>query len=606
MKKTIAFLLLLSFVLFSACEKVLEKKPLDIITDATLWSDPVLMDDYLNQCYEELCFYFEMPQTLKGGAGDGINYLMDNTAQFAVTMADECQNGWISAPKSHWINISGGVFDWWGYTTVRRLNIFIEKLGTLTTLADSYKKPRLAEARFLRAFAYFDMVKRYGGVPLITKAQELQDKEEELYRKRDNEDAIYQFVISECDAIASDLTDAKQSSDLGRPSKYAALSLKSRAAMYAASIAQWGTVALNGVVGIPATKAPTYWQSSYDASKAIISSGKFSLYNKNADKAANYRSIFLDENNSEVIFSEIFNGLSGRGHIWDMMQVPRSYHVWGGGQQCTVYLEMVEEYDNIDGTPGVIDRTKINSNYLWTIDELFGKKDPRFKGSVYTHGTPWLDKNGPLKLDYHDAIQLPDGSLQIVGSYKGVLCRSRSYGAPTPFGVLKYLDESMAVVHERNYSKTDYIVFRLAETYLNLAEAAIELNKPAEALDAVNLIRARAGMPALTAITRDLVRKERKIELAYEGNRYFDVRRWRTAKADLTKSFHGLRFITDGASMPADAASYNVTTQKFKLIVLDNVSGIPSPYFDDKHYYLPISLSRTANNKNLVENPGYQ
>jgi starch-binding outer membrane protein, SusD/RagB family len=111
-------------------------------------------------------------------------------------------------------------------------------------------------------------------------------------------------------------------------------------------------------------------------------------------------------------------------------------------------------------------------------------------------------------------------------------------------------------------------------------------------------------MPEYTAITREDVRKERKIELAFEGNRYWDVRRWRTAKNDLTKSFHGLRIILDGASIVE--GQYDVLTQKFKLAIINDVSGIPSPYFDEKHYYLPISLSRTSNNPNLVENPGYQ
>lgn len=147
-------------------------------------------------------------------------------------------------------------------------------------------------------------------------------------------------------------------------------------------------------------------------------------------------------------------------------------------------------------------------------------------------------------------------------------------------------------------------IFRLGEIYLNYAEAAIELNKQGDALWAVNEIRKRAGMPELPAVTREDVRKERKIELAYEGTRYFDVRRWRTAKEELTKSYHGLRYILDGPSMVE--GQYDVLSQKFKLIIVDDVSGIPNPYFDEKHYYLPISLSRTSNNNKLVENPGYQ
>lgn len=599
MKKIRLLIVIMIAFMINACEDVLEKQPLDIITDATLWSDEILIDDYLNQCYAEMKFYFEMPY------GQDINYLMENRSHDAITLSDEAQCGWddeIKAPKSDWITINGGVFEWWGYPTVRRLNIFLNKMENLEIQVDeSYKKQRIAEARFLRAFAYFNMVKRYGGVPLITRAQELNDPEEELYRKRDKEETIYQFILSELDEIASDLPENFGD---GRATKYAALALKSRAAMYAASIAQWGSVELNGIIGIPEEKATTYWQISYDASKEIISSGKFFLYNQSENKVENYRNLFLDENNSEVIFAERFDGLSGRGHIWDMLEVPYSYHVWGKGQNACIYLEMVESYDNIDGTPGIIDREKIEDGHLWTVEELFGKKDPRFKASIYTHGTPWIDASGSIILDYHDAIETSDGNLLTTGAYKGVLARSRSYGRMTPFGVLKYLDPDMAIKHERNYSKTDFIVFRLGEIILNYAEAAIELNKNDDALWAVNEIRKRAGMPTYDMVTRELVRKERKVELAFEGTRYFDVRRWRTAVNELTKSYHGLRFIIDGSSL--DEGQYDVLTQKFKLAIINDVSGIPSPYFDEKHYYLPITLARTSNNPNLVENPGYK
>jgi starch-binding outer membrane protein, SusD/RagB family len=595
--KNIKILVIIIAFIINACEDVLEKQPLDIITDVTLWSEPVLIDDYLNQCYSEMRFYFEMPY------GQNINYLMDNRALDMLNISDEANQGWVSTPKTHWIGIGGGHIEWWGYPIVRKLNIFIDKMENLEIEVDeNYKKQRIAEARFLRAFAYFNMVKRYGGIPLIIRVQELNDPDEELYRERDKEEEIYQFIFSEIDEIASDLPEDYGD---GRATKYAALALKCRASMYAASIAQWGNIQLDGIIGIPADKAASYWQISYDVAEAIISSGKFALYNGSDDKAQNFRNLFLDENNSEVIFSERFDGISGKGHIYDMMEVPKFYHVWGGGQHTSLYLEMVESFDNIDGTPGIIDRDKIENGHFWTVEELWGNKDPRFKASVYTHGTPWVHKNGPFILDYHNGIEVAEGEIVTTGAYKGILCKSPplTKNARTPFGVLKYLDEARAVVHERHYSSTDYIVFRLGEILLNYAEAAIELNKNGDALWAVNEIRKRAGMPEYATLTRDDVRKERKIELAFEGNRYWDVRRWRTAKDDLTKSFHGLRIILDGASIVE--GQYDVLTQKFKLAIIENVSGIPSPYFDEKHYYLPISLSRTSNNPNLIENPGY-
>lgn len=593
--KKITLIIFVNLLLFSSCNDVLDKQPLDIISDASLWSEKILIDDYLNECYAEMKFYFEMQY-------DKDYSWFEST--YATTIADEATGFWGgTTPKSHWININGGVYEWWGYPTIRKLNTFLEKMES-SSLDDSYKKQRIAEARFLRAFAYFDMVKRYGGVPLITRAQQLNDTNEELYRKRDKEADIYDFILSELDAVVNDLPTANVSSDLGRPTKYAVLALKSRAAMYGASIATWGTVQLDGIVGLPKEKAPSYWQASYDASKSIIESGIFTLYNKYpTDKVKNFRNLFLDENNnSEVIFSERFNGLSGKGHSWDMFEDPLKYNPWGGGQRSLIYLEMVESFDNTDGTSGVIDRSKITSGYSWTMDELFGKKDPRFKASIYTQGSSWTYTNGPVTLDYHYSIE-HDGVVQTSGSYKGVLAKSSSY-TTMPFGILKYLDESKAVTVERFYSETDYIIFRLGEIYLNYAESAIELGKPNDALLAVNNIRERAGMPLYTSITRDLVRKERKVELAFEGNRYFDVRRWRTAVTDLTNAFHGLQFILKGDSY--QQGSYNVSTAKYKLNILNNVDGTPSPFFVEKFYYLPISLTRTGNNANLVENPGYQ
>nr|WP_281169861.1 RagB/SusD family nutrient uptake outer membrane protein [Olivibacter sitiensis] len=300
------------------------------------------------------------------------------------------------------------------------------------------------------------------------------------------------------------------------------------------------------------------------------------------------------------MFAEKYTGITGKGHSWDMWENPFSYNVWAGGQQSTVYLEMVEAFENMDGSSPKIDREKISADHLWTLDELWGKKDPRFRASIYTHGTPWLEGI----LDYHDAILLPNGTLQTVGAYKGVNSRSRSYGRPTPFGILKYLDESKGIIQERYYSDTDYIIFRLGEIYLNLAEASFELGFMDEALTAINAIRSRAGIPILDNIDREKIRHERKVELAFEGNRYFDLRRWRTAVDDLTRSFSGLRFIIDGASLTE--GEYDPSNQKFRLYIVENVAGMHSPFFVERNYYLPIGQSRTSSNPNLVENPGYQ
>jgi len=591
MKKIIYILLMMILALSSCTKDLLDKQPLDIISDVVVWSDPTLIDAYLTQCYDEMGFINDMAYREKDVAYSKGPSWFEMVTQ--TTIADECRDGWerAYAGKSFQLRKDRSSFgEWWGYPLIRRLNQFIENLPT-SPVETSLKTKRIAEARFLRAYAYFNMVKRYGGVPLITTVQPMDASEEELYAKRDKEEDIYDFIISEVDAIVNDLKDGHN--DEGRPTKYAVLALKSRVAMYAGSIAQWGQVQLDGVVGIPANKAQEYWQTSYDASKSIINSAVFSLYNNTPDdKVANFRNIFMDENNSEVIFSEIYNGQGGKSHSWDMLNGPYGYNAWVCGGQSIPYLDMVEEFENKDGSAGIIDRQKITDGYLWTMEELFGNKDPRFHASILTQGSSWLGNT----IQVYKGIIKEDGTIT-TSDYKeltgwGLSTQTWAAGAG-PFMMLKYMDEAIAPVPGISTSRTDWIVFRYAEILLNLAEAAFELGKTDDALDAINQIRNRAGIAPLTTIDRNKIHHERKIELAFEGHRYWDVRRWRTAVVDLSKAFSNLRFIID------------YTTRKFQLQILPNWDGLPVPLFYPRHYYMPITLARTNNNPNLVENPGY-
>ena len=163
---------------------------------------------------------------------------------------------------------------------------------------------------------------------------------------------------------------------------------------------------------------------------------------------------------------------------------------------------------------------------------------------------------------------------------------------------MKYLDESKDNGNSSSAgifgSKQDYIVFRYGEILLNYAEAAFALGKTSEALDAINKIRKRAGIAELTTIDVDKIRHERRVELAFEGHRYWDLRRWRIAEDYLSRNMHGLRFILD------------YTTKKFRIQKIDKIDGATNtPLFRPENYYLPITHKRTNQNHNLVENPGY-
>jgi hypothetical protein len=605
MKKIFAGVIVSGLLLISACDW-LDKAPLDLISDNDVWNDEALIEAYLSNSYCEMSYFAnESP----GNNWDGDVFF----PCFAVThVSDESMSQWRDwGDALKWYNykfgnlkIQGGLLEWWGYAPIRRLNDFIEKLPE-TPLNGDLKRVRTAEARFLRAFSCFAMVKRYGGVPLITQVQSAGDPEEELFRARDREADIYDWILKELDESANDLPETVDNAGLGRATKYAALALKCRAALYAGSIAQFGRVQLDGTVGIPAERADGYYRTAYDAGASIVNGGKHALYVADNDKATNFRNIFLVKNNPEVIFAKRHNDVNGDhgqggGNGWcvDFFQCPRPQG-WNRGNLDGAYLELVEAFEYTDGRPGKLDREAIQQG-VWTTGELWKDKDPRFFATFYTQNTPW--KGG--KVEYYKGILLPDGSIQTNDSYDGILACGDQDVDGTCFGVLKYLDESHDNMAGTNSawatSSQDWQIFRMAEVYLNMAEAAFESGRTSEALEAINRVRERAGISRLTSVDRDKIRRERKVELAFEGHRYWDVRRWRTATDDLSREFSGLRYVLD-------YNSYKAGELKYKLIVIEQIDGaVNKPLFREENYYLPITLNRTANNPGLLENPGYR
>ncbi len=595
--KTLKYLYTLLLILLISCsDSVLDKKPLDIISDAVVWEDQALIDAYLTNVYINMdILENETPNS------DWESSIEWNGPFIINEMSDEGMSNWIrgqSQTKWWGLRIGGGLLEWWerSYAAIRDLNVFIKRVAE-SSLDNDFKTVRVAEARFLRAYNYFSMVKRYGGVPLITEAQAIDAPYEELYRTRDSEKVIYDFVISEMDAIESDLPE-KSSTEMGRPSKYAALALKSRAALYAASIANYGSIQLNGLLGIPKSEAAKYYQTSFDASSKIIHANQYHLYNADDNKVLNFKNVFIkkqSEGNPESIWVKAHDytmrGRGGNGWVWDFFQCPKP-QAWGAGNQNAPYLEMAEEFEYADGTSGKLNRQTIGAR-LWSMEELWANKDPRFFATIYTNGTSW--KGG--QVDSHNGLLLPDGTVQNDGAYKDIPARGNqttdnNFG--TSFGVMKYLEETKDNMGERATSGTDFILFRYGEVLLNHAEAAIELGKTAEALSAVNQIRKRAGIAELATVDINNIIHERKVELAFEGHRYWDLRRWRMAVDKLNSFNSGIRYILD------------VNTRKYKIEILEKIEGGNNkPVFHDYNYYFPITLSRTSNNPNLVENPGY-
>lgn len=602
MKGSIIFFITI-LILFSSCQKsTLNKQPLDRIADNTVWNSIQGVDAVLAGCYSMMSVFENETPDKYVSIRPGVGWTTE--AQVGVTLinnlTDECTWGmypnWSNYRYSG-ITINGGLLEWWenSYIIIRQLNDFIARVPD-APIDEASKKSLVAEARFLRAFNYFSMVKRYGGVPIITKAQTLTDPKDSLYPKRNSEKEVYDFVINEMNESYQDLPAVAVP---GRASKYAALALLSRAALYAGSIAEYGTVQLAGLLGIPAAEAQGYYQKSYDASKIIMTDGVCGLYNADADKAKNFRNIFLVKNNIEAIFVVEHNdkdmiSSGGNGWYYDFMQAPMP-NAWYNGNQNEPYLSFIAAtFEKTDGTAPDLSAPTLTGR-LWTDDSLWAGMEPRFFGTIYTNGTSW--KGAPI--DWHTALKVNGKYLtDPQGAYQGTPylgLQAQKSGPYTGFGVLKYLDENHNNMAYGFNSSQDWLVFRFGEVLLNHAEAAFKLNKVGEALNAVNQIRARAGVALRTMITFPLIQKERKVELAFEGERYWDLRRWRIATSVLTKRETGLRYIRDYAS------------GKLELQVLQNADGGANvnPVFESYNYYLPITKSRTQQNPNLVENPGY-
>ena len=583
------------FIGVVGCTKVLDIQPLDMISETSVFKDKNLIEANLLSLYNRTKF-----QEL----GNSENFRMGLLAG----PGGECrpygdwQDPYIASIKIY-DNTGAGLLDYWAYTAIRQINEFIDGVNA-SSFEQTFKDQKTSEARFLRGFIYHQMVKRFGGVPIITKVLKLTDLNEELYPARNTEAEVYDFIGREMDAIAPLLPNSYNADNIGRATKFAALALKSRAMLYAGTIAKFGTVALNGVVGIPASEANRYFQASFDASKSIMNSAAFSLYNKLPNDAVkNFTQLFTDENtNPEVIFSVKWDAKLNKGHSWDALCTPAGF-TSGWNSNFNVFLEFVDLFDYQDGRPGAMNRSLLTNNRLHDIDSLFGQRDPRFRASTFYPECIWQGR----KVFFHSSTRYRNVNNQLVTSNSETFLIPNSVSPQYPDGIYgKAPDRNTQKtgVHVRKrcdelltpavsgQSSTDFIVFRYAEILLNHAEAAFYLNNTTEALDAINLVRQRAKMPVRTTITEANIRQERQVELAFEEHRYWDLRRWRIAEQVLNgRRFQGLNYVFD------------FETKKY-VITLKNAEGA-TRVFLPRHYYLPLSINRIADNPSLVENPGY-
>lgn len=582
---------------FYSCD-YLDVPPINIIQDDAIFNSESGITSYMTTLYYDLPIEdFRYTQQGFNVSGKGQGRLPNVSGEAMCSSSDDIST------------IGDGT--WWGcwdYGKIRRVNYFLKNFPAYksnfqnTVLADAW----MGEAHFIRAYCYFAMVKRYGGVPILREPQEYVGDIESLKVPRDTEKACYDFIAEDLDEAFRLLPDNEEILGKGRATKYAALASKSRAMLYAGSIARYGTVDLNGLVGIDKALANDYFELAYKAVKELEKSKKFSLYRKNSDKEKNFAELFLAEDSPENIFCKYFQR-NVNAHGWDVYFVPYQYRGNGFSSNMNPTLEFIEMFEHKDGTPAnFAERAK--DTYFDDPSELFQNMDARFGGSIiYPNaifkGEPCSIQKGLIIEDgskkenatnYEEAVYTAnDGQVYHIVGKSG----SGNYsGNMTGFFMRKYLNENMPQSEViENYSEQHWIEFRYAEALLNGAEAAVEMGQHLDdALLWINDIRSRADIKqlSLSDLTVDKVRHERRIELAFENHTYWDLRRWRIADKEIeTKQYTGL------------CPYFDINKQKY---IFEEVVANKYYYtFDVKMYYERIPDGEIAKNEKLKQNPYY-
>ncbi|MDQ2720199.1 MAG: RagB/SusD family nutrient uptake outer membrane protein [Bacteroidota bacterium] len=553
MKKIFYSLIFVLVLITYGCKKdssFLDVPPTQIIPEDVAFSDPALVLSIAGDLYNRQLDF----SSFDGNSGDpGWRTFADFSESFPS------ENGsYFIVQRTGWGYGQWGI-DWFGsYQYIRDLNLFIARDSAATKLLPSDKARFLAEGRFLRANFYFELVKRMGGVPLVLTSlvYDLKGNPSYLQTPRAKESDIYDFVISEAEAIKNDLpSDPNEKS---RATKGAALAMEARAALYAGSIAKYGAttpqVSLpGGEVGIAASKAIGYYTIALRAAEEIINGGAggYKLYNVLPDKSDNFAALFLDKSsvNQESIFIEDYKANGGKTHPFTTNDQPYSNSDEGGDAgRLDPSLNLVESFEKLDNTYAPLPTRDGSGNpiYYSNVQDIFAGRDARLHGTVLLPGDYF--KSG--QVDIWGGYVLADGSvftsddatkpkplpgttipIQVVGKdgpVSGLELRTQS-----GFYIRKWLDPTVGSGRRGRGSDVAFIRYRYAEVLLNAAEAAFEMGDNMKASMYMNLVRARAGLTIpLTAgdITFDRIVHERRVELAFEGHILYDYKRWRIAQ----------------------------------------------------------------------------
>lgn len=627
--KKIYFIIIYS-LLVTSCD-FLDIVPKEVVMEEDIWNDIKNAEKVLAKLY---------------------NAIPSETMSDDVWGAsDEAWHHWENNNQSSWKYNTGSwgptdnpLGNWnWRYQDIRRANLFIEHIESVPLQGDQqeYYQVRIpvfkAEARFLRAFYYFDLLKRYGAVPLITESIKDINNTTSTLIERNSVDEIVQFIVNECDDIKRtlkvDYTD--EPSQTGRVTRGAALALKSRTLLYAASPLFNGNKLYENITKQDGTPlfSTNYdqekWKKAADAAEellALVDQDVYELYQPNPDNPVdNYAQLFYTREWKETILAYS----QGNGNGYEIGHFPNGYPFNGQGKM-SVLQELVDAYETNTGFPIDDPRSGYTEKGFWdgvmwdgiefsdvhNVSNMYFNRDPRFYASIYFQYCNWVlsRHKRPVKFAYY-------GNRNFNNDDSDAWPWSMGTHNMTGYGVRKWGSPEVDILNGTGTARRNIPVFRLAEIYLNYAEALNEyLEKPDQRVyDAVNKVRARVQMPALPIKdrTEDLtkegmrkrIRNERRVELAFESHRFYDVRRWMIAA-----NHNGVKGTDNGivygmnnrpSQEELEATGLDWKSEAAGVAVFYKRTPMQTRVFQEKHYLFPIPKSEIDKNPNLKQNYGW-
>jgi hypothetical protein len=551
----LALLLFFSSLLVTSCDGFLEKNPLDQPSDVTFWSTESELQMAINAVYRSLYFtdrdVIHMPFQFLFDFSSDISWdrnlsVWQLIGQGAVTPIEE------SLIFGTWSN---------AYATIGQCNRILSYMERAKETTNPVVYARIAaEARFFRAYWYHWLISLYGSVPFTQEPLEIFDAKLPATPK----DEIYAFILSELKAASEILPPSYGAADRGRVTKGAALALRARAAL---SVNDWGQAA--------------------ESAKEVMDLNLYSLH-------PNYAKLFTYEaqNNSEEIFTIQFSRSTQLTH---QTPVHTRGRLAGGFVTKIPTQALIDSYQTSDGL-------RIDQSPLYNPTKPFENRDPRLQATCVVPGSTFLGyqfETHPDSLTIWDYNQTP---ARRVANQEV----TNPYATFSGYMYKKYVESDEREF--RQFSELNIMLIRYAEILLAYAEAKIELNQVDESvLSAINLVRARAGMPAVKGsdqtTLREAIRYERKVEFAFEGHRYFDIRRWKIAEFVMPGQLYGrpLREYKAHHVPQFDAHGtprYNAYASELRMFDTRQFNA-------QKDYLWPIPQKELDINPNLRQNPLY-